>query len=90
MEEFLNALGIFVVVVMAVIGLLAGWIAGTVAGRNRGLYMVLGLVGAFVIPFLVAALGVGALAAGGVIMILFVALIGAVVVLVVGKLLFDK
>lgn len=90
MEGFLNALGIVTLLLIAVIGLIAGWIAGAVAGRNRALYMALGLVGALAAPFVLAALGIGALAAAGVVAILAVALAGAVLVLIVGKLLFDR
>ncbi len=90
MEGLLNTLGTVSLVLIVLIGLLAGWFAGTVAGRNRALYIVLGVVGALATPFLLAALGIGALAAAGVVAILVAALAGAVVVLIVGKLLFDR
>ncbi|WP_425051742.1 GlsB/YeaQ/YmgE family stress response membrane protein [Psychromarinibacter sp. S121] len=90
MEGVLGAMGVMALVIMAVIGLLAGWIAGTVAGRNRGMYMLLGVVGACAAPFLFAALGIGLLAAWGVFAIIVFALIGSVVVLFLGKLLFDR
>lgn len=90
MEGMMQAMGTVALIVMAAIGLLAGWIAGTIAGRNRGLYMVLGVVGAFAAPFLLAALGIGLMAAWGLFAILFFAVIGSVIVLVVGKMLFDR
>lgn len=90
MEEFLNGVGIFVLIVMALIGLIAGWIAGSVAGRNKGLYIALGVIGAVALPFILAALGIGILAAGGVLLVLVAALAGAVVVLVIGKMIFDR
>lgn len=90
MEELLNALGTVAIILIAVIGLLAGWIAGTIAGRDKGLYMALGVVGAFVTPFLIAALGLGVLAASGIVAILAVALIGAGIVLALGMVLFKR
>ncbi len=90
MEGFLQGLGIFALSIIAVIGLLAGWIAGAIAGRNKALYMLLGVVGALATPFVLAALGVGALAAGGLVVIVLVAAAGAVAVLIIGKLIFDR
>jgi uncharacterized membrane protein YeaQ/YmgE (transglycosylase-associated protein family) len=90
MEGFLQGLGIFALAVIAVIGLLAGWIAGQIAGRNKALYVLLGVVGALATPFVLAALGIGALAAGGIVLIALVAAAGAVAVLIVGKLIFDR
>lgn len=72
-------------VLLVLIALLSGWIAGMAAGRRKGLYMGLDVGGALVLPFLLAALGVGLLAAGGLVAILIAALVGAVVV----KVLFD-
>ncbi|MDF0603799.1 GlsB/YeaQ/YmgE family stress response membrane protein [Psychromarinibacter sp. C21-152] len=87
MEELLNAMGTVAFLLVLAIGLLAGWIAGAVAGRDKALYLVLGVVGAFVTPFLVAALGLGILAASGLMVILLVAGAGALVLLVIVGLL---
>jgi uncharacterized membrane protein YeaQ/YmgE (transglycosylase-associated protein family) len=54
-----------------------------------GLYLALGVIGAVAAPFLLAALGLGILAAGGLIAILLVALVGAGLLLFIGKLVFD-
>jgi uncharacterized membrane protein YeaQ/YmgE (transglycosylase-associated protein family) len=82
LEAFLQALGAVGLAVLVVIGVLAGLIASLVAGgRNRPLYIVVGVVAAVATPFLLAVLGIGVLAAGGLIAILAAALIGAVVVL---------
>lgn len=89
MEGFFEALGTVTLVLLIVVGVLAGWIAGTIAGRRRALYLALGVGGAVALPFILAALGVGILAAGGVLAILIAALVGAVIVLVVAKLVFD-
>lgn len=84
MEGFLEALGAIGVVFLVVVGLVAGWLASVVAGgRNRALYLAVGVVGALAVPFLLAAIGVGLLAAGGLAAILAVAAIGAVLVLAV-------
>lgn len=89
MEEVLQGIGIFMFGILALIGLIAGWIAGIITGRNRALFLVLGVLGAVATPVLIAILGVGALAAGGVIAVILAALAGAVVLVVIGKVLFD-
>jgi uncharacterized membrane protein YeaQ/YmgE (transglycosylase-associated protein family) len=89
MEGFWDALGTVTLVVLVVVGLLAGWIAGAIAGRRKGLYLLLGVVGAIAAPILLAALGLGVLAAGGLVAIVAVAVAGALLLLVIAKLVFD-
>ena len=81
MEAFLDTLGAVALIALVVVGLAAGAIAGAVAGRNRILYLVLGVVGAVALPFILAALGVTVVAAGGLLLLLVVAAIGAALVL---------
>ncbi|SIS97222.1 Transglycosylase associated protein [Roseivivax lentus] len=87
MEAFLDVLGAVSLTLLVLIGLLSGWIASVIAGGHRVRYIVLGVVGAVALPFLLAALGVGILAAGGLIAILIAALIGAVIVLALARML---
>ena len=87
MEAVLEALGIAVLVLLVAIGLLAGWIAGAIAGRQRAMYLVLGVLGAVTAPIVLMALGVGLLAAGGVLAVLAVSAVGAILLLVLVKLL---
>lgn len=89
MEGFWDTLGTVTLVLLIVVGLLAGWIAGAVAGRRKGLYLVLGVVGAVAAPLILAALGLGVLAAGGLLMMVAAAVVGAIVILVIAKLVFD-
>jgi uncharacterized membrane protein YeaQ/YmgE (transglycosylase-associated protein family) len=86
MEAVLEALGIAVLVLLVGIGLLAGWIAGAIAGRQRAMYLVLGVLAAVAVPLVLMALGVGLLAAGGVLAVLAVSAIGAILLLVIVKL----
>ena len=81
MEGFLEGVGVVLLVFLALVGLAAGWIAGKVAGRNMPLYLIVGVVAAVATPFILAALGVGILAAGGLLLVLVVGAIGAVIVL---------
>ncbi|WPZ22263.1 GlsB/YeaQ/YmgE family stress response membrane protein [Sulfitobacter faviae] len=81
MEAFLDTLGAVALIALVVVGLAAGAIAGAVAGRNRVLYLVLGVVGAVALPFILAALGVTVVAAGGLLLLLVIAAIGAALVL---------
>ena len=89
MEELLQGVGIFVFVVLAIIGLVAGWLAGLVAGKHKGRFAILGLVGAVLAPFVLALLGLGALAAGGIAAVIIVGLVGAALLLMIGKMIFD-
>lgn len=83
MEGFFDALGATVLVLLVIVGALSGYIAGRVAGGRMPLYVVVGILAAVATPFLLAALGLGVLAAGGLLVILAAALIGAVVVLAI-------
>jgi uncharacterized membrane protein YeaQ/YmgE (transglycosylase-associated protein family) len=83
MEGFLDAVGAVALVLLVLVGLGAGYIAGKVAGRNMALYLVVGVVAAVATPFVLAALGIGVLAAGGIILLMLVAALGAVVVLAI-------
>ena len=83
MEAFLDALGATVLILLVLVGALAGFIAGKVSGRNMMLYVIVGIVAAVATPFVLAALGIGLLAAGGALVILLVAALGAVAVLAI-------
>ncbi len=88
MEEFFQALGMIGLIFLLVVGVLAGVIASTVeGGRNKARNIVIGVVGALLLPFLVALVGAGALAAGGLLLIVVLALIGAIAVLLIARLI---
>ena len=88
MEEFFQALGAIGLIILFVIGVLAGVIASKVeGGRNTGRNIAIGVVGALLLPVLVALVAAGALAAGGLLLILFLALIGAVAILLTARLI---
>ena len=88
MEEFFQALGVIGLIILLAVGVLAGVIASTVqGGRNKTRNIVIGVFGALLLPFLVALVAAGALAAGGLLLILFLALIGAVAVLLIARLI---
>ena len=73
MEGFFDALGAVSLAILILIGLVAGWLAAWVTGRNVIAYMALGVAGAVALPFVLALLGVGVLAAGGLLLLLAVA-----------------
>ena len=88
MEEFFQALGVIGLVILLVVGVLAGVLASRVeGGHNTGRNIAIGIVGALLLPFLVALVAAGALAAGGLLLIFFLALIGAVAVLLIARLI---
>lgn len=89
MEEFLQVLGTIGLVVLVGVGVLAGLIAsGVQGGRNKVRNIAVGLVGALLLPFIVAVLATGVLAAGGLVLILMVAVVGAVAVLLIVRMVF--
>ena len=82
MEELLQGIGIVALVVLALVGLAVGWVASLLTGgRRRALYMLVGALAAMATPFLLAALGVTVLAAGGLLLVVIVALVGAALAL---------
>ena len=85
MEGLLDALGAISLTVLVVIGLVAGWIAGKATGRNTVGYMILGVVGAVALPFVLAALGIGIIAVGGLLVLFIVAAIGAAILVALGR-----
>ncbi|MFW6077469.1 MAG: hypothetical protein ACOC71_06935 [Hyphomicrobiales bacterium] len=88
MAEFFQALGMIGLIILLVVGVLAGVIASAVeGGRNKGRNITIGVVGALLLPLLVAFVAAGALATGGLLLIVFLALIGAVAVLLIARLI---
>ena len=83
MEGLFEGLGAAALIILAIVGLAVGWIAGALTGRSKALYAVIGAVAAMATPFLLAALGVTALAAGGLLLILVVGAVGAGIVVAI-------
>ena len=89
MEQLFQALGAVGFLILLAAGVIAGLIASMLeGGRNKPRNVAIGVVGALLLPFLVALAGAGALAAGGLMLIVFLALIGAVLVLAIARLIF--
>lgn len=80
MESVFEGLGIAAIVILILAGLGVGALIGLVTGRGALLYAAIGAVAALATPFLLAALGVTALAAGGIILIAVVGAVGALLV----------
>ena len=80
MEDVLQGLGIAALSILAVIGLAVGFAAGKLTGRSGLVYALIGAVAALATPFVLAALGVGLLAAGGVLLVAVVGAVGAALV----------
>lgn len=76
------------ILIWAVVGLIAGWLASAVVGSGQGLIgdIVVGVVGAFLGGWLFSALGTRA-PFGGLAGTIFVAFIGAVVLLLLLRLI---
>ena len=75
------------VLLWAVVGLIAGWLASAIVGGPFGLIgdIVVGIVGAFIGSFLFRSLGIGS-PFGGMAGTIFVAFIGAIVLLLLLRL----
>jgi uncharacterized membrane protein YeaQ/YmgE (transglycosylase-associated protein family) len=88
MEEFFQALGVIGLVVLLVVGVLAGAIASRLqGGHNTPRNIIIGVVGALLLPVIVAVLAAGVLAAGGLLLILLLAAMGAIAVLLIAQLI---
>ena len=81
MEQILDVIGATALVLLIVIGAAVGLIAGQIAGRRKLLYFAVGVAGAVALPFILAALGLGVLAASGLLVLGLVALVGALLLL---------
>ena len=80
MEGFFEGVGIAALMILALAGLAIGALAGALTGRSKALYAVIGAVAAMATPFVLAALGVTVLAAGGVLLLVVVGAVGAALV----------
>lgn len=90
MEAFLEAIGYVGLILLALTGLLAGLIATRVSGGGHAIRnMVVGVIGALAVPLVLTGLGVGILVAGGLVAMLMAALVGAVFVLLIARMVFD-
>lgn len=83
MEAFLDAIGITSLILLILIGAAAGYFASRIALGSTALYVTVGILAAVAAPFVLAALGITALAAGGILLILGLGLVFAVVVLAI-------
>jgi uncharacterized membrane protein YeaQ/YmgE (transglycosylase-associated protein family) len=83
METFLDAIGITALILLILIGAAAGWLASRLALGSTALYVSVGILAAVAAPFVLAALGLTALAAGGILFILAVSAVFALVVLAI-------
>ena len=78
------------VIVFLIIGAAAGWLAGVIVkGRGFGVLgdIVIGIIGAFLGGFLLIAFGLAGLVGAGVISAILVATVGAVILLVIVKII---
>jgi uncharacterized membrane protein YeaQ/YmgE (transglycosylase-associated protein family) len=90
-EEFFQALGWIGLIFLLVVGVLAGLIASAAeGGRNKVRNIAVGVVGALLLPLVFALLLTGVLAAGGLVLILVTAIIGAAAVLAIVRLVFRR
>jgi uncharacterized membrane protein YeaQ/YmgE (transglycosylase-associated protein family) len=89
-EALLDAIGAVALVLLILTGLGAGYLAGKIAGRDKLLYLAVGVVAAIATPFFLAALGIGVLAAGGLVFLVFVSALGALLVLALVQVLVGR
>ena len=87
MEGFFEGLGIAALMMLALIGLAVGWIAGAVSGRGKLLLALVGAIAAMATPFVLAALGITVLAAGGILLLVIAGAVGAALVVALVRLM---
>ena len=83
MEAFLQGLGAVSAVILIALGAAIGALAGWLMGRRVLVYAVFGSAGALALPFVLAALGIGVLAAGGLLLLAAVAIAGALIAVLI-------
>ncbi|MDG4647987.1 GlsB/YeaQ/YmgE family stress response membrane protein [Roseibacterium sp. SDUM158017] len=83
MEAFFDVVGAAALIFLILIGAVAGYIASRVTLGPTALYVSVGIVAAVAAPFVLAALGLTALAAGGLILILALGTAFSIVVLAI-------
>lgn len=90
METFFQAIGYTGLGLLALTGLLAGLIATRVSGGSHlARNMIVGVIGALAVPVVLTGLGVGIIVAGGLVAMLVAALVGAIFVLLIARMVFD-
>ena len=90
METFFQAIGYTGLGLLALTGLLAGLIATRVSGEGHlARNMIVGVIGALAVPVVLTGLGVGIIVAGGLVAMLVAALVGAIFVLLIARMVFD-
>ena len=90
MQTFFEVIGYTGLGMLALTGLLAGLIATRVSGGGHAVRnMIVGVIGALTVPVLLTGLGIGVIVAGGVVAMIMAALIGAVFVLLIVRMVFD-
>ncbi|SLN60588.1 hypothetical protein AQS8620_02736 [Aquimixticola soesokkakensis] len=90
MDTLFSVLGGMGLLFLLAVGVLAGWIASLLnGGRHKLRYIAMGVVGALIFPLLLAVLGATVVAAGGLVLLVLSALVGAAILLVIAKLVFD-
>ena len=90
MADFFANLGIATLVILGMIGLAVGWLAGAFTHRSKPLYALIGAAAAMATPFVLAALGVTVLAAGGVLAVIVVGAVAAAVVVALVRAVFHR
>ncbi|MEM9796307.1 MAG: GlsB/YeaQ/YmgE family stress response membrane protein [Pseudomonadota bacterium] len=80
MEGLLEGIGIAALLVLAGVGLGIGGLIGLVTGRSVPGYALIGAAAAMPTPFLLAALGLTVLAAGGLVLLAVIGAAGAALI----------
>jgi len=90
MEAFFEAVGYIGLVLLVVTGVLAGLLATKVTGDGHATRnVIVGVIGALAIPIILTGIGVGVLVAGGLVAMLVAALVGAIFVILIARMIFD-
>jgi len=80
----MGGLGWTLLIVLAIAGAVVGYLASRMNGnRKQGLSIAVGAIAAIAAPFILAAIGLGTLVAGGIIITMVAAMFFAVVVLAI-------
>ncbi len=85
MEGFFDVVGTLALIIMAIVGAGVGWAVGKTSRGSTALYVLIGVLAAVSAPFLLAALGLSVVAAGGILLLVIMSAVVALIIVGIAR-----
>ncbi|MEY8841857.1 GlsB/YeaQ/YmgE family stress response membrane protein [Cribrihabitans sp. XS_ASV171] len=85
MEGFFDVAGTLALIIMALVGAGVGWLVGKTSRGRTALYVLIGVLAAVSAPFLLAALGLSVVAAGGILLLVIMSAVVALIIVGIAR-----